>query len=49
MKKIIDEMTDMYVALKLLVNYLQPTKELMNEEFRMLLEKAEEAIKNAES
>lgn len=36
-------------ALSEIVDYLKPTKELMNDEFRAILIKAEQAIENATS
>ena len=46
-EKIIEDYTDLYFSLRGLVNYLKPTKELMNDEFRDLLTKAEQAIEKA--
>lgn len=41
--------SEMQHALSEIVDYLKPTKELMNDEFRAILIKAEQAIENATS
>ena len=45
--QIIEDYIDIYISLTELVNYLKPTKELMNDEFRAILIKAEEALEKA--
>ena len=42
-----EDAVEIFNSLTELVNYLKPTKELMNDEFRAILIKAEEALEKA--